>query len=54
MNSTDLINHDMNEGNQLQRFQEAITAGMESGISQRSLEEVMSEARELAAQNKAD
>jgi len=24
MNSTDLINHDMNEGNQLQRFQEAI------------------------------
>lgn len=42
-----LVRRDMADKQRLESFQEAITAGMASGISERSIGDLISEAREL-------
>jgi len=44
-----LVRRDMGEHQQLAQFQDGISAGIASGISDLSLEEVLSDARGLAA-----
>jgi len=47
-----LVHRDMADRQRLQNFQEAITSGMASGNSERSIDELISEARALAGHDR--